>query len=72
MTIEIRCKIKNANRSAIYKDILYSPCDPNDDNDPVIKPFIDDCVKDFGEDPEKVFARQKYQLMQEGKWHGAT
>lgn len=54
MTVEIRCKIKNAHRSATYKDVLYSPCDPLDDHDPVIKPFIDDCVKSFGDDPEKV------------------
>jgi hypothetical protein len=52
--IEIRLKIKNASKSCTYKDIFYCDMNPNDDNDPFIKPFIDDCVKAFGDDPEKV------------------
>lgn len=54
MTVEIKVKIKNENRSCTYKDIFYSSCDPLDDNDPVIRPFLNECVKAFGEDPEKV------------------
>jgi hypothetical protein len=54
MTLEIRCKIKNAYRTSSYKDVIHYDCNPLDDYDPVIKPFIDDCVKAFGDDPEKV------------------
>lgn len=52
--IEIRCKVKNASKSCTYKDIFYCDCNPQDDNDEFIKPFIDSCVKAFGDDPEKV------------------
>lgn len=51
--IEIRVKIKNENRSGTYKDMIYDQTLLNL-LEAITKPFLDDSVKAFGDDPEKV------------------
>lgn len=52
--IEIRVKVKNESKSQSYKELIYDNCNPQDDHDPVIMRIVDESVKSFGEDPEKV------------------
>lgn len=52
MPLELRVKIKNSNKSSSYKDLIYPNFNPLED--PCVKQFIDEAVKSFGDDPEKV------------------
>jgi len=51
--IEIRVRIKNDSRSATYKDMIYDK-GLLDLLDAITKPIIDDSVKAFGDEPEKI------------------
>lgn len=51
--IEIKVKIKNESRSGTYKDMIYDKT-LLELIEAITQPIVDDCVKAFGDDPEKV------------------
>ncbi len=49
----IKIHIKNSEKKLTHDHLVYQRIELDKD-DPIIKNLLDECVKEFGEDPEKI------------------